>query len=407
MNRDGRSFFVISRSLIFLFGIFLVLSLFNFANVGDEDVISLQSSVSSITALSVYEPVSIPAVYESTSQNNSMKSDLLSIEKNTYLVTADDIVDEYEAIDVAAFSRDGSSMWICVNLANLRSEPSIDADIIDQLEYSTELLRVSYGNSWSMVRLEDGTEGFIFSSSLSSEEIFAPTPTPTNEPTVTSTSTPVPQNPTAAPASQNNVTPTPSVNYTISSYSATLYASCALNVRSGPGINFSLVRVLNYGAELIVTGQTSNGWYQLSDGNFVKADLCTSNQPQVQTTVPQESTGNGFSDYCRQFLGTNYVYGGSSPSGFDCSGFVLYVYANYYGISLPHNAAEIALLGTPVSGDVQVGDVLCHDYNGDGYIEHCSIYIGNGQCIHASNSRSGVILSAWPMGSVVTIRRFV
>jgi cell wall-associated NlpC family hydrolase len=50
---------------------------------------------------------------------------------------------------------------------------------------------------------------------------------------------------------------------------------------------------------------------------------------------------------------------------------------------------------------------LCHDYNNDGYIDHVSLYIGNGTCIHASNSRMGVITSAWPMGSVVTIRRFV
>lgn len=404
MIKNSRLFYIISRILISLIGTSLVVSLFNYSNVGDETVISLQSSVSSITALSVYEPVTIPAVYEAEHETDSRKSDLLSIEKNTFLITSDDIVDEYEVIDVDAFTYDGICMWVEVNLANVRSEPSIDADIIDQIEYATQVLRISYGNSWSKVRLEDGTEGFIFSSSLSPDEIVAPTATPTSIPT----STPVPQVPTSVPVSQNSVaTPTPSVNYSISSYNATMYASCALNVRSGPGINFGLVRVLNYGAELSITGQTSNGWYQLSDGNFVKADLCTSTQPQVQPVVPQSSTGNGFSDYCRQFLGTTYVYGGSSPSGFDCSGLVLYVYANYYGISLPHNAAEIALLGTPVSGDVQIGDVLCHDYNGDGYIEHCSIYIGNGQCIHASNSRCGVILSAWPMGSVVTIRRFV
>ena len=48
-----------------------------------------------------------------------------------------------------------------------------------------------------------------------------------------------------------------------------------------------------------------------------------------------------------------------------------------------------------------------YSFNNDGYIDHVSLYIGNGTCIHASNSRMGVITTAWPMGSVVTIRRFV
>ncbi len=396
----SRMMIIFVRLFALLIGSSLVVSMFNFADVGDDDVISLQSSVSSITALSVYEPVSIPAVYNPDDEVKVSKLDEDSITKNTMVITSRDIDEEYEVIDTSAFNYDGSSMWISVNLANIRTAPDVDSDIIDQLEYSEEVLRISYGNSWSLIRFDDGIEGYIMSSSLSDEEILAPTETPTPTPTSApiATATPVPHN-TQAPTA-------PVVNYTVSPYQATLYASCALNVRTGPGVNYSLVRVLAYASALSVTGQTSNGWYQLSDGNFVKADLCTSTQPQQVTPQTNTST-NSFSEYCLQFVGTNYVYGGSSPSGFDCSGLVRYVYANFYGISLPHNAAEIALRGTPVSGDVQVGDVLCHDFNGDGYIEHVSIYIGNGQCIHASNSRSGVITSAYPIGSVVTIRRFI
>ena len=189
-----------------------------------------------------------------------------------------------------------------------------------------------------------------------------------------------------------------------------------MNVRSGPGTDYSLITGLNPGDSIEVTATTDNGWYRTSDGYYVKADLCLDQAPEA----PAADTGSsalasidtsGFSDfgsYCMQFIGTPYVYSGASPSGFDCSGYVSYIYANYYGISLPHNAAEISELGSAVSADnVSVGDVLCHDYNSDGYIDHVSLYIGNGTCIHASNSRMGVITSAWPMGSVVTIRRFV
>lgn len=399
----SRVFYIVKNFFVVLIGISIVLSLFSFADVGDDDVISLQSSVSSITALAVYEPVEIPAVYNPNEEIKVSKLDDLNVEKNTYVITSKDIADEYEIIEPEAFTYDGLTMWVDVNLANIRENPNVEAEIVEQLEYATEVLRISYGNSWSLIRFKDGEEGYIISSSLTDEFIEpteSPTPTATATPTqqAVATSTPVPNN--------NNTSNNTAPGYTVSAYSATLYASCALNVRTGPGVNYSLVRVLSSGATLTITGQTNNGWYQLSDGNFVKSDLCVSTPPQ-QNNYQESSTGNSFSDYCLQFVGTVYIYGGSSPSGFDCSGFVRYVYANYYGISLPHNAAEIAQLGTPVSGDVQVGDVLCHDYNGDGYIEHCSIYIGNGQCIHASNSRSGVITSPWPMGAVVTIRRFI
>ncbi len=90
-----------------------------------------------------------------------------------------------------------------------------------------------------------------------------------------------------------------------------------------------------------------------------------------------------------QYLGVPYVWGGSSPSGFDCSGLVSYVYAQV-GVSLPHHAAAIYGYGTPVSqSDLQPGDLVF--FNGLG---HMGIYIGGGQYIHAPQTGDVVKISS-------------
>jgi peptidoglycan DL-endopeptidase CwlO len=90
-----------------------------------------------------------------------------------------------------------------------------------------------------------------------------------------------------------------------------------------------------------------------------------------------------------QYLGIPYVYGGASPSGFDCSGFVMYVYAQV-GVSLPHNAAAQYGYGTPVDrSQLQPGDLVF--FNGLG---HNGIYIGGGQFIHSPHTGDVVKISS-------------
>jgi cell wall-associated NlpC family hydrolase len=90
-----------------------------------------------------------------------------------------------------------------------------------------------------------------------------------------------------------------------------------------------------------------------------------------------------------QFLGVPYVWAGASPSGFDCSGLIMYAYAQM-GVSLPHNAAMQYGMGASVSRDqLQAGDLVF--FNGLG---HAGIYIGNGLFIHAPHTGDVVKISS-------------
>jgi peptidoglycan DL-endopeptidase CwlO len=104
-----------------------------------------------------------------------------------------------------------------------------------------------------------------------------------------------------------------------------------------------------------------------------------------------------------QYLGIPYVYGGSTPAGFDCSGFVMYVYAQV-GVSLPHNAAAQYGYGTPVDrSQLQPGDLVF--FNGLG---HNGIYIGGGNFIHSPHTGDVVkisSLSGWYSSTWVGARR--
>ena len=113
---------------------------------------------------------------------------------------------------------------------------------------------------------------------------------------------------------------------------------------------------------------------------------------------------NEIANYSMQFLGNPYVWGGTSlTKGCDCSGFTMQILGKY-GVGLPHYSVAQSKLGVGIeSSQMRPGDLIFYA-NRRGVINHVSMYIGNGQVIHAASRKSGIKISAWNFRNPVAIR---
>lgn len=127
----------------------------------------------------------------------------------------------------------------------------------------------------------------------------------------------------------------------------------------------------------------------------------SASQAPAMTVSGGSEYGNAVANYALQFVGNPYVYGGSSlTNGTDCSGFVMSVYSNF-GIGLPHSSSADRKVGYEVEGglaNAQPGDLIC-------YSGHVALYIGNGQIVHASTAKTGIIVSNAGYRQALAVRR--
>ena len=191
------------------------------------------------------------------------------------------------------------------------------------------------------------------------------------------------------------------------------------NLRSGPSTSTGVVAKASSGDKVYIFGFNC-GWYKVKyDGviGYIRSDLVTltevpyanhgtsktygggggsSSSSSSSSSGSSASLGEQLAATAKKYVGCAYVFGGTSPSGFDCSGFAQYI-CGLYGISINRTADNQLYNGYSVSySDLRPGDLVffANTYNTSAAASHVGIYIGGGQFVHAANSSSGVKISS-------------
>ena len=231
-----------------------------------------------------------------------------------------------------------------------------NGNIISTLPYGTMLAVINNSTSWYKVAV-NGREGYV---------------------------------------SGSYVIGTPTTDFNLGT--GTILCDTTVNFRSQPNTSSAVLASLARGTKVSVVG-VSQGWYKVSYNGktgYVHPDYITFAQtaPVVQASVaPTVSSAAAATsadrtkvlDYAAQFLGVPYVYGGSTPSGFDCSGFTSYVFKNTVG-SIPR-VAQAQFNATPrVSLEELLPGDLVFFGSSPSSISHVGIFVGDGKFIHSPHT---------------------
>jgi len=175
-----------------------------------------------------------------------------------------------------------------------------------------------------------------------------------------------------------------------------------VRIRASHNTSSAILGMVTEGDTVEVIG-INTGWYKVKTKGvvgYIRSDFMkvTGAPGSVDDTIPEGSeVGKAIANLALSFKGYNYVYGAESPAdGFDCSGLVYYCYGQY-GYSLPRTAGRQYSSGggTKVSkSELQAGDLVFFSSDGGYSVTHVGIYIGNGEFVHASTSKTGVIVSS-------------
>lgn len=152
---------------------------------------------------------------------------------------------------------------------------------------------------------------------------------------------------------------------------------------------------------------------ELEDRNKTKEE----DTPQILGNVSFPATSytsneelrKGIVDYALQYVGYPYIHGGSSlAKGTDCSGFTCFIYADFgYSISRTPQGQYTGAGKSIDYSAIQPGDIICYSSNGGASCTHVAIYIGDGQIVHAANSKKGVIIGKADYSPIIGIRNVI
>ena len=354
-------------------------------------------------------------------QTLQVKNDYSDIPKNMVSQNYDRSGLPEELLDPAYFSQDSTTYYIKAKGSILKELPKMDSKTLKDLPVGTGVTRTGIGDSWSKIKTEDGTEGYVLTNTITDEMIWQ------------------------------------SIDRTV------WVDTDSLIVRKEADVNSDTVEYV-YRDDPLHCVSVAYKWYkvvtQAGNEGYVYKSYTTQTPPPTPTPTPtpvpteapaqqqQQSTetqkseqpketkpqnqekkkedpkptatpepmrkppeisgknGQSVVNIAKSMLGVKYRYGGASTSSIDCSGLVMYCYKQI-GYDVPHKANRICNeTGRSVSrSEIQVGDVICYDY-GD-HCGHVAIYVGGGRVIHASRIRGRVCYGGMDMMKIRKIKRIV
>lgn len=294
----------------------------------------------------------------------------------------------------------------------LKIIPLISSIELDEVNKDVEVEVTEILNDWAKIKTAEGKEGWVLRKRTSSTgEIVVLLGTLEGTETTTKSESSVDTNTTGNNQNSENKTETKVDNKTKIMY----VNSQTTNLRQKADKTSQIIKQVSINTQVTVLS-TDNGWayvdvngtkgyiaetllssskQETSRGTMTErdsTDVKTETKAQTEssnTDTPKETTssqtGNSIISYAKQFLGCKYVYGGTTTSGFDCSGFTQYVY-KHFGVTLNRTAAAQYSNGTSVT-NLQAGDLVMFGKSG---INHVGIYIGGNTFIHAANPGRGV-----------------
>ncbi|MFZ5986279.1 MAG: SH3 domain-containing protein [Bacillota bacterium] len=332
-----------------------------------------------------------------------------------------------------SFAQEDKTGIVTASMLNMRQSPNTSTEVIDQIPKNFKVNILDRSNGWYKVDY-NGKTGWVYGSYVSIMEPEADQTQMVDETIVpgstTAKSTETIASETKAEGTVVDETLTadiPASAPAAKTESVTqigIVNASTLNVREGAGTEYKIVDKLDRGEKVSILAK-ENGWYKIKMSNgtigwvsstYISTDVTVAarGEDEIDETlvVPEDLKDNSVSDtrrqvvaYAKKFLGVRYVYGGSSPSGFDCSGYVKYVF-DHFGVKLERVAASQAKQGKWVSkANLVPGDLVFFDTNGGhNHINHVGIYIGDGKFIHASSGRSNkrVVISDITSGFYAT-----
>lgn len=286
---------------------------------------------------------------------------------------------------------DVSSGWngeITGNGVRLRKGPGTTYSILGTYDAGTKLTILEQSGSWISVII-NGRNGYVYSDYVSLVEGSAPETDTKGETEDNSEGSTISVTLGLTPDNE-------SASFTVKDG---YIIGNSVRLREAPSMTSGIVAELNYGTSVKITGM-SGSWFKVICGGkegFVSSEYIAEGIYEPAAGITHSTgaeLGKEIANYALTFVGYRYTWGGNSPAtGFDCSGFVQYIFSQF-GYSTSRVANDVTQDGVHVDpADIQPGDVLCF-YSSSSYVGHVGIYIGNNTFVHAANSATGVVTTS-------------